>query len=462
MPFNNQIGAYGGYSRSNNWATYGNLKKAYQYGEKVRRMYNEYSRNNARPQPSKLVRRRMYTDAMKNAKPYPPMMGARNKNYRSKPQGANYSKYGGKVLNKFSYVKKGKQSTKSGVLVVGGSKKKKRNHNKNYPHSVFQKITFCDSANFDTTNKLIKYRDYLISTNSVGANCLSLVHVNLAEMNALWANADIGNELIPDSVNLVSQNNATNTAMVNQPTIITHNRIPLSNNTNDSSSTYHTPNHIVSGIDINMNFTNPQMVGQWLTIKLCRLNLPEPQPPTLTARDEYELFNKQTITDSRYFETIYQHSVYMQPNSVLNKGRNRIYKINKKIICDYLKSSTRKTSGYESSDVKLGEMVSPDFKTDNTGNFYNNLHIVISSKCVDDNYIQHQDVTQGLNVAGLINRSTDVAGQITNIATLSGSQDTRVALNAFNSSTGLGTGFARFCYTGEIKLWCKVQNYDRS
>jgi hypothetical protein len=380
----------------------------------------------------------------------------------SRPQAANYSKFGGKVLNKFARVKSGRASTSKGTLVIATSSKKKSKHNRNYPHSCFQKITFTDVGNYDQTHNLIKYRDYLISNSSKGANFLSIVHINLASLNSHWSTGSVGNQLIPNTADLVSLSNATNTAMDKQQVIMTMNRIPLSNNTNDSSAVYATPNHIVSGIDINMTFYNPQQVGQYLTIKVCRLSVPEPMPSTLNTRDSYELFNAQTRTDSRYFETVFQHSFFMVPNTSLNSGRLKKYHVNKKIICDYLKSSTRKTSGYETSDGSIGEMVSPDFKTDNTGSFYNNLHVVISSKCIDDNYIQRQNVTQGTNAAGLIDRSTTVAGSIRNIATFSGEQNRRTQLNAYDPSTGLGTGFARFCYTGNLTQWCKIQNYDRT
>ena len=141
-------------------------------------------------------------------------------------------------------------------------------------------------------------------------------------MNTIWATGSVGNQLIPNSVDLCSLSNSTNTAMTKQQCILTMNRIPLSNNTNDSSSNalYATPNHVVSGININMSFTNPQQVGQWLTIKLCRLDLPNPSEPALNALETYELFNKQTVTDSRYFQTIYQHSFFMEPNTSLNRG----------------------------------------------------------------------------------------------------------------------------------------------
>lgn len=209
---------------------------------------------------------------------------------------------------------------------------------------------------------------------------------------------------------------------------------------------YKTPNHVVSGVDIDMKFCSASVCDQWLTLKLCRIVDREPQTK-ITAKQQVELLNKQTVTDGRVWETVYQHSFFMPGMSTLQTSTNKFFFIKKFIKCNYARSTVRRVS--QAADApELGAMYTPTFEADDSGGMYNNLCLCVTAKMTDNHYVavQHFKTAQSVSVPNVVGTTSDVK----TIPVLTEAAKAVVG--------GSGSGFARFGASGHITMRFKCRD----
>lgn len=241
------------------------------------------------------------------------------------------------------------------------------------------------------------------------------------------------------------------TGMVEQTLDSTINNIaPLKTKLASAASiAYNVPNHVVSGIDIDLSFNSASVSDQWFTIKLCRDNNQKALQQKLKFDRKQELLNKQDVTDSKYFETVWQHSFFMPRMTSFQSRPNKIYKVSKKIRCNYARSVVRKESAASESD-SYGGMLSPAFSEDSALNFYNGLFLVMTSKVVDEAYaarmfnLQSSSTTSNIATTTLTHQREAVK-----LSQL-------VAQPAKNA-----TGFAQFGVSGSVTQRFRVKDYYR-
>lgn len=363
------------------------------------------------------------------------------------PQRANLNKWGGRILNSRPKVARGKRATAKGTLTIAVSKKRLASIRRNFPQTCFQKLTFTSPTNYNTTLNTIKYRDYILSTSSVDAKHLSIVMVNLAKMSSMWGLHPIGNSLLSGAAeHILYQNNADNTALTGASVPYTTNRIPM--DASPGGVGYKIPNHVITGVNLNLQFKSASVQDQWITCKLVRLVGDTPQDYNPTSPQLYEICNKQTVTDSRIAETVWQHSFFMPRITTQSSKPNRMVRLNKNIKCAYSRSTLRKISSPDASEG-LGAMVSPHFALDTsaTPHFFNNLYVLMTSKVVDEQFVSTQTYTEPITTSPYTLHTVE--------------QPTLLDLSSHNPITGLGTNFAQFQYSGTLSVWNRIEAFTR-
>jgi len=173
----------------------------------------------------------------------------------------------------------------------------------------------------------------------------------------------------------------------------------------------------------------------------------------MTTAAAKELVNKQTVTDSRYWDTIWQYSFFMPRMSTFQGSKNRSVRVNKKINTNYLRSVVRKTSSAVGPTTTggniydYGAMLSPHFTYDESGSMYNNLALAVTSRVVDDEYVAKDVYTSALSVAGPDGIGTTSNASGLEVANL-------VPLDAT-------TGYAKFGISGTVTERFRCRDFTR-
>lgn len=390
---------------------------------------------------------------------------------KSRPQRANFSKWASRSVNRFPRIKKGSAATKSGSLTIRGSSTSLAKTNRNFPHTNFVKFYFCTpslqspaAATADKkTHGPMGFRDIIYSNSSVAAKYLSFMYLDLGKTHLYWATNPIGNSLICNTADAtkicsLSQNalgDATAAAYIAQ--MITMDRIPQGAESPHplyaaiaTAATYNTPNHVIVGVDFDLTFNSASVADQWITVKLCRATSNDPLAPEISPANAKELVNKQTVTDARYWETLWQHSWFMPRMSTFSGEKNKSVFCKKKINMNYLRSTVRKTSsavGHLLGAVQdYAAMLSPHIVYDTTGKMYNNLAVGITSRVVDDQYVSRDVVTTGTGT--LVANHLQAITTGTEVATLRKLDATK-------------TSFAKFGITGTVTQRFRCRDYTR-
>jgi len=214
------------------------------------------------------------------------------------------------------------------------------------------------------------------------------------------------------------------------------------------------PNHVVSGIDIDLNFNSASVVDQYLTVKLCRLVEQSAQPFAMTVSQRQELLNKQTVTDSDMYETVYQHSFFMPRMTSFQSLKNRTFRVEKFIKTNYARSRTRMVSTASLDTTAYGAMHSPQWTQGTKGEMYNNLSLVISSRVVDEHYVAKDEFESG-------NKMFDPnSGQLGfNSTTIEQANLKLLNLDTTSANKQLSTGFAKFGVSGSVTQRFRVKDY---
>ena len=401
------------------------------------------------------------------------------------PQRANYSKWGGKAINRFAKVRRGIRSANTGVLKVAAPLQQKHDGSpaqKLYPHSNF--ITFylstpsltldadgAPSVGSNGVKGAIGFRDIIYSPTSLDAKHLAFMYLDFSGAHKYWGQSPIGNSLVVKNltgtpkmypalysnlkgVGTAHPANATKVTPIS--TMITIDRIPESSQNPFpkvavTSPSYEAPNHVISGIDIDLYLNSASVSDQWMTVKLCRNSSKSPVKPIITDADAKELVNKQTVTDARSWETVWQHSFFMPRLSTFQGSKNKTVHVSKKIDCNYMRSVVRKTSSavgptvHDGNVFDYGAMLSPHFTYDTEEHMYNNLALAITSRCVDDEYVAKDVYSTGLQTQGQLGTTASATGlEVATLVKLSNS-----------------TGFAKFGVTGTLTERFRCRSFTR-
>lgn len=166
---------------------------------------------------------------------------------------------------------------------------------------------------------------------------------------------------------------------------------------------YTIPNSILQDIKINMQFTHCLPCMQELTLKLVRNSRPDPVAAgewtnaSEDIDDQLEddndiqkiLCNRLAETDSKFFSTIWTHTIRMPAIKV--GQRRKTHRVNKTISVGYKRSTCRKIIDHTTSKF-IGDSVVPTFVIDGALAMYNQVFLVVSSRLIHTNYVAALDV----------------------------------------------------------------------
>lgn len=480
---------------------------------------------------------------------------------RSKPQQANFARWGGKSVNRFPSVSGGSASSRGGTLVLRSSKKSLAKTKKLFPNDMFMRYHFSNSLNVLGNGTPgeglmhgcgpIGFLGMEYTPSSVDAKHLAWMTLDFSKAANYWGENPVGNSILlnpaaatthgrtsspwdinkaastdytkgnemilsmdktPMSVNLNGDDDTlighthdipagydqqaqvtpgfgyttayTNT-IVNDPSLDIpiqpnhihflggdpwttdpsvlrpgmdkHTHLTLKgytgaiNSVQPGTGYYRAPNHVISGIDISIRIQSASVSDQWFSIKVLRNVSAEPQAQSgITVSQLQELVNKQTITDSGTYETVWQHSYFLPRMTSLASKANTTVAINKKIRCNYSRSTIRKVS--RAPYVKeFGGQWSPYFATDHRNYMYNQMVMVLTSKVVDEQYIGMQSSTISSSTNGHL--ASNAIAVTTNTAVLS---------NLSGTGAAETTGFAKFGVSGNVTQRFKIGTFTRN
>jgi len=417
---------------------------------------------------------------------------------KSTPQRANFSKWGGKSLNRFANIRTGSASSKDGLLVVRCSKKSAARTRRRFSNSMFMKYHFGDASSYvgGTPTSLgvgsITNLDRTYTPSSQDAKHMAWMVLDFSPAQLYWKDHPVGNSTLQTNESPWNMNTTTSTdASSTKAMLLTMDKTPASadpvsrqqfelpassdsveclpdqpsvglaiTNGDEEPSvgattvkwTYKPPNHVIAGFDINLQFNSASVSPQWLTVKLCRNIHSDPLPHGVVKEHMQELLNKQTITDSSVFETVWQHSFFMPGMSTLNGPSNRTFRVQKKVRCNYSRSTTRMESAVNQFTTGIGSdwgaQLSPIFYTsEGTGSaaMYNNMVLAITSRVTDEQYVA--------SVTAVTTDSVSTPSQsASKISTV-----TNAALRSLSAQTG----YAKFGVAGTVTERFKIGAFQR-
>lgn len=376
--------------------------------------------------------------------------------------GMNYSK---------NMRTKGKKGWK-GKLTIPHNKKKSKQYRKKLPHTIMQRYFLTPVSNLDSNNILTFPQDMFTSNPSVDAKHMSTVVLSLGacENHLNPKNYQIGKQTVPYSMGeyvgantIVWENNSTNTALQTVQVPYQVNKFPVSGFSsrwmNPVSHDFEMPTSVITGVNLNLVFkSGGQPFDQILSVKLVRCNLPVAfrsgewdsadgvVPAEVIQR---ELCNRANFTSRLAFDTVWTKSIKLRG---VKGGNQKIptVRLKKFIKMQYLRSTIRRVST-AGDQATLGSQALPNTYESQDG-YFNNLYVVVSSKCVDDQYVA--TVTRDIETAAIPGLAD---------------QNTREVLGALRSipPTQLdGEGLAVnklscfFRYGGTFSLYRKVKEAD--
>lgn len=304
---------------------------------------------------------------------------------------------------------KGKKGWK-GKLTIPHNKKKKRQYNKKFPHSIMQRYFLTPVSNLDSNNILSFPQDMLVSNPSVDAKHMSTVVLSLStcENHLDPFNYKIGKQTAPYSLteyvganSIVWENNSANTALEPKQIPYQVNKFPVSAYSSrwmeapaGEAHKFEMPSSVITGVNLNLVFkSGGQPFDQVLSVKLVRCNLPvafnsgewsSADGVVSTEVIQRELCNRANFTSRLAFDTIWTKSIKLRG---VKGGNQKIptVRLKKFIKTQYLRSTIRRVST-AGDQATIGSQALPNTYESQDG-YFNNLMIVVSSKCVDDQYV---------------------------------------------------------------------------
>lgn len=326
--------------------------------------------------------------------------------------GMNYSK---------NMKTKGKKGWK-GKLTIPYNKKKAKQYRRKMPFSIMQRYFLCPAGNLDTQNNVLSFaQDMFTSNPSVNAKHMSSVVLSLSvcENHLNPENYSIGKNLVPYDMNsyvgantVLWEQNSTNTALETVQIPMQVNRFPVSayssrwmQPSTGEGHKFEMPSSVITGINLNLVFkAGGQPFPQILSVKIVRCNLPvafrsgewdSADGVVPAAVIQRELCNRGNFTSRLAFDTVWTKSIKLGACKANTKIPT--VRLKKFIKCQYLRSTIRRVST-AGDQATLGSQALPSTYQSQDG-YFNNLYVVISSKCVDDQYVA--TITRDVADAGL-------------------------------------------------------------
>jgi len=343
----------------------------------------------------------------------------------TKPARASHS--GARKKKRFRRGARAAAAVKKTRVPRSVSEKVTSKHLKQYPQTLAQTYYITSKESYTQlvalTDGTITNPDMLYSPSSLSWKNASIMMFNIHNTEAHWTPITAlpvegfrtGTQLCGNSggapgvlgapnTSFIWENNAANTDLVSRQCPFKQNG--LAENAVGATARYTTPNSLLTGVNWNLKVCNPTIQAQMLSVKLIRYsdgadgNL----VPGQLGDDATEvgslintMCNARAWTDPQKFSTIYTKT-YRLPG--IRPG-NRIFMhdISGKCTLAYLRSQFRKQ--YNANEMAtLGTQAKPTFMLTEDGKFFNSCFLVVSSTCVDDQYIADMTIEKGTGVAG--------------------------------------------------------------
>lgn len=349
---------------------------------------------------------------------------ANPKKYTKQTKGSintgGYTAYG---MNYSKNIKTKGSKKWTGKLTIPYNKKKTRQYKKKLPHSIMQRYFLCPAGNLDS-NKILSFpQDMFTSNPSVDSKHMSTVVLSLSacENHLNPHNYNIGKNLAPYSLGeyvgantIVWENNSTNTALETVQVPYQVNKFPVSGYASrwmkptgtDAIVPFEMGSSVITGVNLNLVFkSGGQPFDQQLNVKIVRCNLPvafrsgewaSANGVVATEVIQRELCNRGNFTSRLAFDTIWTKSILLRG---IKGGNQKIptVRLKKFIKTQYLRSTIRRVST-AGDQATIGSQALPSTYESQDG-YFNNLFVVISSKCIDDLYVS--TITRDIADAGL-------------------------------------------------------------
>lgn len=291
-------------------------------------------------------------------------------------------------------------------------------HRRQYPQILAQKyyVTSPESyVPFSTTDGTITNPDMLYSPSSLSWENASIMMFNISNTEAHWVPvtalpvqgyrtgtqlvgtvAGSPGDLTADNASFIWENNALSTTLQSRRSPFSQSG--LAENAIGANANYTTPNSLLTGVSWNLKVCNPTIQAQMLSVKLVRYNdgadgVIKPGTFGDTATETGALINTmcnaRAWTDPQQFSTIYSKTYRI---SGLRPGtRLRMTDISHKCSMSYLRTQFRKQYNANSM-ATLGTQAKPTYQVTDDGKMFNSCFLVVSSTCVDDQYIADAQV----------------------------------------------------------------------
>lgn len=304
---------------------------------------------------------------------------------------------------------------------------------KRYPQTLMQQYFITSATAYESLNGdadgTVTNMDQIYSTSSVSWENSSIMVMNVSATEMHWqplttlapnngfrtgtqlTNTASGSEIgIDTNLNdaFLYVNDATNTSLESRITPFRQTGLAenalgsfaITGGTNPGIVQYMTPNSVLQGISWHFKLTNPLIVPIKLSIKVVKYNDGSSTlRPGSVGADDLErqdfvrtLTNACSWTDPQKFTTLHTES-HTLPG--LRSGTKlRVKKSTKFLSLNYLRTQYRKS--YNSGNfATIGLQAKPSYTVADDQSMFNSVFIVVSAKCVDDQYIADVSVETG-------------------------------------------------------------------
>jgi hypothetical protein len=286
-------------------------------------------------------------------------------------------------------------------------------HLRQYPQVLAQKYYVTSKESYvplGITDGTITNPDMLYSPSSLSWENASIMMFNISNTEAHWVpvtalpvtgyrtgtqlvglTAGTPGDLVTPNTSFIWENNALSTNLQSRQCPFSQNG--LAENAVGANARYTIPPSLLSGVTWNLKVCNPTIQAQMLSVKLVRYNdgadgvlLPGTFGDTATDVGALvnTMCNARAWTDPQQFSTIYSKT-YRIPG-IRPGTRIRMVDISHKCSMSYLRTQYRKQ--YNASSMStIGTQAKPSFILAEDGKFFNSCFLLVSSTCIDDQYI---------------------------------------------------------------------------
>lgn len=307
---------------------------------------------------------------------------------------------------------RGKSKAKAGVprAVV---EKTSATHRRQYPQTLAQKfwVTSAETYTpFSITDGTVTNPDMLYSPSSLSWKNASIMMFNISNTESFWVPqtalpvqgyrtgtqlqgtvAGSPGDLTATNTSFIWENNALSTNLQSRRSPFKQNG--LAENAIGANANYTIPGSLLTGVSWDLKVCNPTIQAQMLSVKLVRYNdgADGNLVPGTFGTDATEtgalintLCNARAWTDPQQFSTIYSKT-YRIPG-IRPGTRMFMQDISHKCSMSFLRTQFRKQYNANSM-ATIGTQAKPTFMLAEDGKFFNACFLVVSSTCVDDQYI---------------------------------------------------------------------------